>query len=688
MNERIKSLLNYMLDKKHYRFRQEIKIELSEEFSGENLPDMGRVTGRLLRVLEAERPVILPGEKIVCLRTVCNIPDIYTAAEWEEIRKKHYIHELGRVNNLNPDYGTVIRTGLEEKRREAFELLKKCKEEGDLKGEEFLQSVIRSIDGVERFADMYRREAERIGNREVADVLAQVPGYGARTFHEALQFFRIIHYALWCEGSYQNTIGRFDQYMYPYLTADLKEGRLDYDEAFELLEEFFISFNKDNDLYYSLQLGDNGQSLVLGGVDGKGADAYNILSEMCLKASLELKLIDPKINLRVHGNTKPEIFELGTRLTAQGLGFPQYSNDDVVIPGLTAKGYDLEDARDYVVAACWEYIIPGKGMEIPNIEALSFIKVIDGCLHDDLLNCADFQSFMGCVGRGIAKETRRITESIKNIYIEPAPFQSILMDDCIKRARDVSAGAKYNNYGLHGAGIANAADSLVAIKKYVFEEGTITPGELIDAVDADFEGYYDLWVKLRYEAPKMGNDDDYVDNIAVELLNMFADALESVRNERGGCFRAGSGTAMYYLWHAKEIGASPDGRKKGEPLPANFSPSLHVKVKGPVSIIKSFSRPHMKKIINGGPLTLELHDTVFRNDEGIKKVALLVKSYMDMGGQQLQLNAVDRDVLLDAQKHPGLYKNLIVRVWGWSGYFIELEKEYQNHIIQRTEFKI
>ncbi|NJD01895.1 MAG: pyruvate formate-lyase, partial [Ruminiclostridium sp.] len=355
---------------------------------------------------------------------------------------------------------------------------------------------------------------------------------------------------------------------------------------------------------------------------------------------------------------------------------------------LAAKGYDPEDARDYVVAACWEYIIPGKGMEIPNIEALSFTKVIDGCLHNDLPNCADFPSFMECVDKGIAKETGSIMESIRNIYIEPAPFQSVLMDGCLKRARDISEGAKYNNYGLHGTGIANGADSLAAIKKYVFDEGVISPRKLIDAVDADFEGYYSLWTRLRYETPKMGNDDGYVDDMAVDLTNMFADAMESVRNERGGCFRAGSGTAMYYLWHVKEIGASPDGRKKGEPLPANFSPSLHAKLRGPVSIIKSFSRPDMKRIINGGPLTLELHDTVFRNEEGVKKVAQLVKSYMDMGGQQLQLNAVNREVLLDAQKHPGLYKNLIVRVWGWSGYFVELEKEYQDHIIKRTEFKI
>jgi pyruvate-formate lyase len=211
---------------------------------------------------------------------------------------------------------------------------------------------------------------------------------------------------------------------------------------------------------------------------------------------------------------------------------------------------------------------------------------------------------------------------------------------------------------------------------------------LIQAIDANFEGYENLWATVRQDELKMGNDLDDVDQIGGELLTMFANALVGRTNERGGCYRAGTGAAMYYLWHAKEVGASPDGRKKGEPLSANYSPGLRVKTKGPVSIIKSFTKPDLTKVINGGPLTLELHDSVFRNVEGIQKVAMLVKSYIDMGGHQLQLNTVNRETLLQAQQHPEQHRNVIVRVWGWSGYFVELDKEYQDHIIQRAELRI
>ena len=180
----------------------------------------------------------------------------------------------------------------------------------------------------------------------------------------------------------------------------------------------------------------------------------------------------------------------------------------------------------------------------------------------------------------------------------------------------------------------------------------------------------------------MGNDDDEVDSLAVLLLDDFAEALEGRRNDRGGIFRAGTGSAMYYLWHAEELGATPDGRQAEEALSCNYSPSLFARCRGPVSLLKSFAKPHLQRVINGGPLTLELHDTLFRTEESVEKVALLVRSFMEMGGHQLQLNAVNRDTLLAAQRHPEQYRNLIVRVWGWSGYFVELDRAYQNHIIQ------
>ncbi len=201
----------------------------------------------------------------------------------------------------------------------------------------------------------------------------------------------------------------------------------------------------------------------------------------------------------------------------------------------------------------------------------------------------------------------------------------------------------------------------------------------------NFEGYDNIWAMLRYDAPKMGNDDDSVDSIACRLLDWFADSLEGHKNDRGGIFRAGTGSAMYYIWHSKNVQATPDGRKQGEALACNYSPSLFSRCKGPVSIIKSFAKPNLVRVANGGPLTIELHDTVFRNADSIRKVAMFIKSFMDMGGHQMQINAVNRDQMLEAKKHPENYRNLIVRVWGWSGYFVELDEVYQDHIIERME---
>ena len=380
MKQRIKTILDDVFRKKHHSFRQNIEADVLRDFTDslkeKKLSDVLRSQKRLTWVLENEIPVILPNEKIVFMRTVPKIPEILTDDEWVEIKKEHYIHEMGRVCNICSNYSYTIEVGLEQRRHEVQQAIDLQLSLKNNKGVEFLQAVIQSIDDIEDLTDQYARLALKSGKEDVFLVLTRIPRYGARSFHEALQFFRILHFALWASGNYHNTVGRFDQYMFKYLKKDLDSGVLDYDSAFELLEEFFISFNKDSDLYPGMQQGDNGQSLVLGGVDENGNDAFNLLSEMCLKASLELKLIDPKINLRVNKNTPIEKYDLGTELTKQGLGFPQYSNDEVVIPGLQAKGYDLKDARDYVVAACWEFIIPGEGMDIPNISAMSFAKVL------------------------------------------------------------------------------------------------------------------------------------------------------------------------------------------------------------------------------------------------------------------------------------------------------------------------
>ena len=267
-----------------------------------------------------------------------------------------------------------------------------------------------------------------------------------------------------------------------------------------------------------------------------------------------------------------------------------------------------------------------------------------------------------------------------------APIQSIFFDGCIQKLKNLTCGGtKYYNFGAHGAGIANGADALAAVKQNVFEDKTISKQDLILALENNFEGYDEIRNILK-SSPKMGNNDDFVDNIACLIMGCFAKNLNNRENGYGGIWRAGTGSAMEYIWKGSKCPATADGRKSGNAYSSSYSPSLDAKTAGVLSVIQSFTKFDLSDIINGGPLTIEIHDTVFRNDEGIKKVAMLVKNFILLGGHQLQLNSINGEKLKDAQKHPENYPNLIVRVWGWSGFFNELDVEFQNHIIRRTEY--
>lgn len=646
----------YVINKAHHSFRAPCTINFAEEFSANNLSPEERMCRRFERMCELEVPHIHKDEKIVLMRTVSTLPDCFTEEEWEKIKSEHYIHELGYVSNLSPDYAETISKGLLANIENATEYQK------------------RDINAIISLCDKYKAEARNMGRNDIVSVLEQVPRYGARNLREALQFFRILHYSLWLEGDYHNTVGRFDQYMYPYFKQDTENGTYTYTEALELIEDFFLSFNKDSDMYTGVQQGDNGQSMVLGGTDINGNDCFNKLSEICLTASKNLKLIDPKINLRVSSKTPIEIYEKATELTRVGLGFPQYENDDVVIPALIDLGYDKEDAVNYVVAACWEFIIPGVGNDVANIGALNLPLAADKAIRK---KCIDFETLMCEVRNEIKCECDKITENVKNLWFVPSPFMDILRD-----------GKKYNNFGIHGCGIASATDSLAAVKKHIYDDKTISFERLINALDTDFENDAELLHLLRYESPKMGTDNDEADNIATQILDYFADSLKDKKNCCDGIWRAGTGTAMYYLWYADAMGATADGRRCKEPLGTNYSPNLFTKISGPLTVIESFTKPNVSKAINGGPLTLEFASGIFNSDDNAKKVARLVKYFIQKGGHQLQLNAVNLDAMKDAQLHPELYRQLVVRIWGWSAYFVELDKPYQDHVMARQEYSV
>ena len=689
MTNRIRSLLDRTFDKEQAKFRRDVDWKpLLERFVAEGTGDMARARIGLEEMLKAETPAFMDGERLAFLRTVKQIPDLHTDEEMAARRAAGTAFgEKGVVFNLTADFAPTIRDGLDARLLEIDARLARCRAEGDTEGIEFLENATLSVEAILDLAERYDAAgAARPSYQAVAPALRK----GARTLHEALQTLRILHYAMWCEGEYHCGLGRIDQYLFPYYEADVKEGRLSEERALEEIEEFFIACNRDSDLYIGVQQGDNGQSVMLGGVTREGKPAFNDLSRLCLKACGELKLVDPKINLRVDKSTPLGIYELGTELTAKGLGFPQYANDDVVIPALQRWGYELGDARDYSVAACWEFLVPGCGMDINNIDAVSFVGALDAALRILTQRHKDTECSFDDVKREFFAEIQRradaLVEKYAHVEILPGPFVSVISTDCIKKARDISKGAKYNNFGIHGTGIAVAVDSLASVRELVFEKRLVTLEELVKLLDTDFAGRPDVLAAAK-AAPKMGNADARADDLAKELVAFWGHTFDGKRNDRGGIFRPGTGSAMYYIWHARDVPASADGRLKGEPLSANYAPSLDVPVKGPVSVVKSFTEPDLGPVCNGGPLTIEIHDSAFAMPDGVGKVANLVKFFIERGGHQMQINTINRETLLDAQAHPERHRHLIVRVWGWSGYFIELDKCFQDQIIKRVELR-
>ncbi len=689
MNDRITSLLNRTFDKEQKKFRRDVDWKpLLKRFVADGVDDETRARIGLEEMMKAETPAFLEGETIAFLRTVKQIPDLHSDEEMNARKAAGTAFgEKGVVFNLTADFGPTIRDGLDTRIAEMKARLAQAKTDSDAVGVNFLENAILSAKAVLGLVERYRQAAEKMGLTPIAKTLAQVPAKGARTFHEAMQSLRILHYAMWCEGEYHCGLGRIDQYLLPYYEADVQAGRLTDETALEELEEFFIACNRDSDLYIGVQQGDNGQSVMLGGRTRVAAgvrSAFNALSRLCLKACGELKLVDPKINLRVDKQTPIDIYELGTALTKEGLGFPQYANDDVVIPALVKWGYDPDDALDYSVAACWEFLISGCGMDINNIDAVSFVGSLDRALRQVAESAQTFEDVVRAFEEEVQRRADALVEKYAHVDILPGPFVSVISTGCIDKARDISRGAKYNNFGIHGTGIAVAVDSLASVRELVFERKLVSLPELVGLLDTDYAERADILAAAK-AAPKMGNADPKADEIAKRLIAFWGRAFDGRKNDRGGIFRPGTGSAMYYIWHAREVPASADGRLKGHPLSANYAPSLDVPVKGPVSVVRSFTEPDLGPVCNGGPLTIELHDSAFLFPDGVAKVAHLVKFFVDRGGHQLQINTINRETLLDAQKHPENHRHLIVRVWGWSGYFVELDACYQDQIIRRVE---
>mgnify|MGYP001629384254 FL=1 len=694
LTERLQKMRDFTQQRKYKQFRTDFNENGTKLLRKLNWDFTQRSAWLLKEMCRAEDPIVFPGEKIGFIRTKNRLP-VY--CDPKAVRKyvgknKHLFAEP--FHNICPDYAILLNEGLEEKRRQTETRLSGAGKKEKI----FLNGVITTIDAVLNLAQRYKVAAEAAGNQTVAALFDRVPRFPATDFHEALQSVRFVSSIFNMADNYQFGFGRMDQYLYPFYENDLKNGRLTRETAAELLAEFFISLNKDTDLYRGVQQGDNGQSLMLGGCKPEdGGSAVNDLTYLIMEVSKELKLIDPKINLRIDSHTPDDLLELGCELTKCGLGFPQYSNDEVVIPALVKKGYALKDARNYTVAACWEFIIPGKGIEIVNQGAVSMPYAVDDAFEKAMAARGSFRpkKFLALIRKSMEKQIKNILRK-RDIRTLPSPFASIFFHGSIESRRDASECVPYRNVGIHGAGSANAADALAAIRLTFEEEGTNGLKKLLEAKRRNFEGSEELRHKLHDDMPKVGNADAAVDSELRFLFDCFADAADKFSDSKRK-IRPGSGSAMYYIWLVNnnspwafepKVKATADGRLNGEAFSTSLAPSHGIKVDGVLSVLKSYSVIDYSRIMNGGPITIELSPSVFKSDDGIKKLAGLIKYFVKLGDQQLQLNVLDASVLEDAIAHPEKHRNLIVRVWGWSGYFTELAPEYQQHVLNRHKYNI
>jgi pyruvate formate-lyase/glycerol dehydratase family glycyl radical enzyme len=627
------------------------------------------------------------------------------------------------VGHIAVDYAKVLAVGLEGIIAEAeaeMEKLDRTKPE-DVKKLQFLEAAIITNRAVIHFAERYAAEAERLAAEEgdpqrkaeleeIARVCRKVPAQPAESFWEALQSFWFIQLVIQLESNgHSISPMRFDQYMYPYYEADMENITIE--EAQELLDLLWVKFNeinkvRDEDSTKAFGGYPMFQNLIVGGLTRDGEDATNPMSFMCLHATANTRLYQPSISIRIHEGTPEELYLKAAEVSRVGLGMPAYYSDRICIPMLLSRGLTREDARDYGIIGCVEPQVGGKTEGWHDAAFFSMAKVLELALNDgycaqceeqvglhtgDLTDFASFDDVMDAYRVQMEYFVRLLIEADNAVDMAhaqrtPLPFLSSMVADCIEKGKSLQeGGAHYNFTGPQGVGVGNVADSLAALKHLVYEEGAVTTEELKAALDANFADQEDLRQMLINRAPKYGNDDDYADELAREGAAIYCREVEKYTNPRGGQFQPGLYPVSANVPLGTMVAALPDGRKAGTPLADGVSPVSGRDNRGPTAAVLSVARLDHQIASNGTLLNQKYHPSALKDEDGLRNLIAVTETLFKRGGFHVQYNVVSRETLLDAQEHPENYRDLVVRVAGYSAFFTALDPALQNDIIARTE---
>jgi formate C-acetyltransferase len=539
--------------------------------------------------------------------------------------------------------------------------------------------------------------------RKIAEISRHNAQHKPQTFWQACQLFWYMNVILQYESNASSlSIGRFDQYMLPFYQASLSQGE---EPAFlkEILESLWVKCN-DVVLLRSTSSAryfagfPTGYTALLGGLTENGRSAVNVLSFLCLDAYQSVQLPQPNLGVRVN-ELIDRPFLLKTAETIRlGTGIPQIFNDEVVVPAFLNRGVSLEDARDYAVVGCVELSIPGKTYGLHDIAMFNLLKVMEIAMQENEGNAA--LSYEGLLEHIRAKINHYIALMVEGSNIcdighrdwAPVPLLSSFISDCLEAGKDITdGGARYNFSGVQGIGIANLSDSLHALKGLVFEQQRLSFDELLAVLKANFatpEGKK-IRARLINRFEKYGNDVDDVDNISAELLRHYCKEVEKYRNPRGGLFTPGSYTVSAHVPLGAVVGATPDGRFAGEQLAdGGLSPMLGQDMQGPTAVLKSVSKLDNYLLSNGTLLNVKFTPATLEGDAGLQKLADFLRAFTQLKLQHIQFNVVNADTLREAQQRPQDFAGLVVRVAGYSAFFVELSKEIQDDIIRRTAHQL
>ncbi len=637
------------------------------------------------------------------------------------------------------DFGKVLREGIAGVRKQAEERLARLDiaQFDDFKKQFFLQSVLIMCDAViafaHRFADLAdsMSETEPDENRKkelsrIAYNCRRVPENPAANFYEAVQSTWFIQLILQIESNGHSTsFGRLDQYLYPYYEKDIAAGRITEEEATELLEYLWIKAYTINKIrsYAHTRFSAGGplyQNVTIGGQTPDGRDASNPLSILVLKSVGRIRFTQPNLTVRYHKGTPDAFLRATIEVVKLGFGMPAYNNDEIIIPSFMKLGVRKEDAYNYSAIGCVETAVPGKwGYRCTGMSFLNFGKVLMSSLNSGIeplsgkrihpgvgkhfVEMETFDEVFDAWSRTVKYFARQavIMDTVADYALEkevPDVLCSALTDDCIERGLTIKeGGAVYDFISGLQVGIANLGNSLAAIKKLVYEDKVLTRQQVWDAIMSNFEGPEGERIRqtLINRAPKYGNDIDYVDNLLADAYNEFIDTYASYKNTRfgrgpiGGGYYAGTSSISANVPQGSTVGAMPDGRKAREPLAEGCSPSHGTDVNGPTAVYKSVAKLPTGRITGGVLLNQKISPTSLSNEPGIGKLMAMIRTFFnDLHGYHVQYNIVSRDTLVAAKKEPQKYRNLIVRVAGYSAFFNVLSPETQDDIIERTEHSI